>query len=238
MFFATGFLNLSFDELELNNSSRALPSVPCDLHQDLQCSRLQLRAPIILFPLPEPFTWNPTPHSSICTQVRRYASETKLFLSALKSSEVLLVQLFSPLFHSILSFHFNLVFSCHTLFLVHFPRSFFTMSNYNLGPLTTTFTPAPTCTVPVIACATCNYCWAAQTCFSGGVEDYTACWPGTSSGVPAPTPPLQGWGFYSPGLVCPQGYASACGAVETAAGTWTPQFPLQTGETAVGCCPR
>ncbi|KAE9367963.1 hypothetical protein N431DRAFT_471345 [Stipitochalara longipes BDJ] len=111
------------------------------------------------------------------------------------------------------------------------------MSNYNLGPLTTTFTPAATCTVPVIACSTCSYGWAAQTCFSGGIEDYTACWPGTSSGVPAPTPPLQGWGFYSPGLLCPQGYASACGAVETAAGTWKPQFPLQTGETAVGCCP-
>ncbi|PMD40874.1 hypothetical protein L207DRAFT_566238 [Hyaloscypha variabilis F] len=77
------------------------------------------------------------------------------------------------------------------------------MSNYNLGPLTTTFTPAPTCTVPVIACSTCNYGWAAQTCFSGGVEDYTACWPGTSSGVPAPTPPLQGW--VSTRLAC--GYA-------------------------------
>ena len=112
------------------------------------------------------------------------------------------------------------------------------MANYNLGPLTTTFTPAPTCTIPVIACSTCSYGWAAQTCFSGGVEDYTSCWPGTSSGVPAPTPPLQGWGFYSPGLLCPQGFASACGAVQTAAGTWTPQWPLQTGETAVGCCPR
>jgi hypothetical protein len=111
-----------------------------------------------------------------------------------------------------------------------------------LGPLTTTFTPAPSCTIPVIACSTCNYGWGAQTCFSGGVEDFTGCWPatGTSANLPSPTQPLWGWGFYSPGLVCPQGYASACSATATniATGTWTPQWSMSAGETAVGCCPR
>lgn len=109
-----------------------------------------------------------------------------------------------------------------------------------INSLTTTFTPPVTCTIPVIACPTCNYGWAAQTCHTS-VEDNTACWPSTSSGfLPSPTQPLWGWGFYSPGLICPKGYTSACTATATATtlGTWTPQWVMDAGETAVGCCPR
>ncbi|KAE9369984.1 hypothetical protein N431DRAFT_345662 [Stipitochalara longipes BDJ] len=114
-----------------------------------------------------------------------------------------------------------------------------------LGPLTTTFTAPATCTAAQRACSTCNYAWEAQTCYSGGaggsetygVKDATQCWPPTSAGLPEPTPPLWGWGFYSPGLICPTGYTSACSATAGSALTWTPEWSLAAGETAVGCCP-
>lgn len=45
-------------------------------------------------------------------------------------------------------------------------------------------------------------------------------------------------GFYSPGLVCPDGYLSACTATWDGFSDWQVQFPMTAGETAVGCCPR
>jgi hypothetical protein len=115
-----------------------------------------------------------------------------------------------------------------------------------LGPLTTTFTPAPSCSIGARACPTCNYAWEAQSCYSTisdnnvvyGISDATQCWPPTSAGLPSPTPPLWGWGFYSPGIICPTGYTSACSATAGNAMTWTPEWSLAAGETAVGCCPR
>ncbi|GAB7348899.1 hypothetical protein MBLNU459_g7591t1 [Dothideomycetes sp. NU459] len=75
--------------------------------------------------------------------------------------------------------------------------------------------------------------------------DDSACWP-PFNGLP-PTAPYAGWGFYSPGLICPTGYTTACtGAllgdgspsVLTSGGTsYDFQFSLTAGETAVGCCP-
>jgi hypothetical protein len=115
-----------------------------------------------------------------------------------------------------------------------------------LGPLTTTFTPAASCTAGQLACSTCNYAWGAQRCYSStsgivtidGVEDDTECWPQTNAGLPEPTMPLWGWGFYSPGVICPTGYTSACSAIAGSALTWTPEWSLIAGETAIGCCPR
>ncbi|KAK0746462.1 hypothetical protein B0T18DRAFT_294025, partial [Schizothecium vesticola] len=108
-----------------------------------------------------------------------------------------------------------------------------------LGPLTTTFTPPPQCSVGVGICSTCNVVFYGQTCVSSGAQDGTTCWPPTTSGALAPKPTLQGWGFYSPGIACPSGYTSRCSAVadsEREPG-WPMQFLLAPGETAVGCCP-
>ncbi|KAF2474040.1 uncharacterized protein BDR25DRAFT_216579, partial [Lindgomyces ingoldianus] len=128
-----------------------------------------------------------------------------------------------------------------------------TPTRSNLGPLTTTFTPPAHCTRPVVGCTTCSSAWAAQSCFSynptsKGAMDDTACWPKATSYPRAP--PLAGLGFYSPGLLCPTGYTSACSAASRAPGddlrtvidnngpvSNSFQFPLIAGETAVGCCP-
>ncbi|KUJ10486.1 uncharacterized protein LY89DRAFT_627027 [Mollisia scopiformis] len=115
----------------------------------------------------------------------------------------------------------------------------------NLGPLTTTATLPSSCQVPVEQCSTCSEAWGAQTCFAStidstvdyGVQDNTDCWPSTTSFVATPPIPLQGWGFYSPGLVCPSGMYSACSATASRSSGWPVQFGLLSGETAVGCCP-
>jgi hypothetical protein len=118
-----------------------------------------------------------------------------------------------------------------------------------LGPLTTVFTPPPLCTT-VFAETTLGsddgfYVWRAQTCYhgSGGeassvLRDNSDCWPTPTTGVSAPYGPFLGWGFYSPGLLCPQGYSRACTAVAGAKTEWPAQFVLDAGETAVGCCPQ
>jgi hypothetical protein len=107
-----------------------------------------------------------------------------------------------------------------------------------LGPLTTTFTPSPSCT-SLVACVDCDVAYQAQLCRNDGSDDFTGCWPeAENAGAPTPTLPLFGWGFYSPGLACPTGHYTACAATAGLSGTWDPQFSLTAGETAVGCCPR
>ncbi|KAK1826182.1 hypothetical protein QBC39DRAFT_398558 [Podospora conica] len=108
-----------------------------------------------------------------------------------------------------------------------------------LGPLTTTFTPPPQCSVGVGICSTCNVVFYGQTCVSSGAQDGTTCWPPTTPGALAPKPTLQGWGFYSPGIACPSGYVSRCSAVADSDREpgWKLQFVQAAGETAVGCCP-
>jgi hypothetical protein len=117
-----------------------------------------------------------------------------------------------------------------------------------LGPLTAVFTPPPACTVAVMNCNTCNIGWLAQTCYSSNsaqqnASDEPSCWPSQTSTRHGT---LAGYGFYSPGLVCPSGYTTACAAAGTAktavpglaGGTVFPfQYSLFPGETAVGCCP-
>lgn len=115
----------------------------------------------------------------------------------------------------------------------------------NLGPLTTTFTQPPSCTIAIaeqednILTGFLAYTCALSQRNSTGLDN-TSCWPGTSSGAAAPSVPFQGWGFYSPGTICPTGYSSACSATGGASSSsgWPVQFQLLEGETAVGCCPR
>lgn len=118
------------------------------------------------------------------------------------------------------------------------------MTTYNnLGPLTTVFTPPAACTQLVLVPSNLNFPQAtlfeAQGCNQGDLEDAALCWPPAT--VSAPSPPLDGWGFYSPGLSCPSGYATACSAARNVGRSQTGfdfQFPLDEGESAAGCCPR
>ncbi|KAF2234112.1 hypothetical protein EV356DRAFT_502747 [Viridothelium virens] len=123
-----------------------------------------------------------------------------------------------------------------------------------LGPLTTTYTFPEACTNLVAAQGEGQgNAWQAQSCavstfsddtYTDSQEDDAACWPTVTASTP--TPPLEGWGFYSPGLVCPAGWTSACTAALSSNGqtspvisgtSFTPQWSLTAGETAVGCCP-
>ncbi len=112
-----------------------------------------------------------------------------------------------------------------------------------LGPLTTTFTPPPACTFAVAGpCGSspCSVAFWGQSCdASTGAVDAATCWPATASGAVSLAAPFHGWGFYSPGTLCPSGYASACSATAGAGGGagWEMEFPLEADETAVGCCP-
>ena len=117
-----------------------------------------------------------------------------------------------------------------------------------LGPLLTTFTPPSACQSYGGPSTNLESGYQEQNCSDAIVVDDASCWPTAS--VSAPSPRLNGWGFYSPGTVCPSGYAVSCGAgfiessVNTDSGTTSVppnfdfQFPLAAGETAVGCCPE
>ncbi len=122
----------------------------------------------------------------------------------------------------------------------------------NLGPLTAAFTPPPACTVAVgavdggllglglLGASVENVAFLGQSCSAGKAVDATSCWPPTSQGAKPPPASFGGWGFYSPGLGCPAGYATACSATGGSNGGsgWPVQFKLMDGETALGCCPR
>jgi hypothetical protein len=109
----------------------------------------------------------------------------------------------------------------------------------NLGPLTTTFTPPPACATAVAACPTCNSALLGQSCDAAGAPvDAASCWPAMTGAAASPSAPFHGLGFYSPGVACPNGYASACSATAGASSGWAMQFNLAALETAVGCCPK
>ena len=116
----------------------------------------------------------------------------------------------------------------------------------NLGPLTTTLTPPAACTVAIgarrgfIGDKDDHVAYRGQLCSDNKAVDDTACWPPTSKGAQERSAPLSGWGFYSPGVHCPVGYATACSATGGKGGGsgWPVQFKLRDGETAVGCCPK
>ncbi|KXX78369.1 hypothetical protein MMYC01_206018 [Madurella mycetomatis] len=106
-----------------------------------------------------------------------------------------------------------------------------------LGPLTTTFTPPAPCSVAVGLCETCNVAWWGQTCAPRTVQDDPSCWPERTIGAVSPQQMLLGWGFYSPGVICPAGYTSACTAVAGETAGWENQFIMEPEETFIGCCP-
>ncbi|KAM0438704.1 hypothetical protein ACHAPT_001461 [Fusarium lateritium] len=112
----------------------------------------------------------------------------------------------------------------------------------NLGPLTTTFTYPAKCSATALACTDCDLGWQAQSCGTlnsantQGLQDDTDCWPPRSSSMSAPYA-LNGWGYYSPGLECPDGYEPACSATGSMTGNFNFQFSILDHETVIGCCP-
>ena len=128
-----------------------------------------------------------------------------------------------------------------------------------LGSLTTTFTPSPSCfslyqpldarglfaTVPLPTVALQAVTCVSDEFLTSDMVDDVKCWP--PSTVTHTDALYNGWGLYSPGLLCPNGYTTACTALAgnkkaTAASIsgddFQFQFPLLPSETAAGCCPR
>ncbi|OAA57550.1 hypothetical protein SPI_07209 [Niveomyces insectorum RCEF 264] len=117
-----------------------------------------------------------------------------------------------------------------------------TRSRTNLGPLTTPFTYPASCTVNVLQCSTCNVAWQGQVCSDNpnndqGVEDNPDCWPARSNPDVTTAVAFGGWGYYSPGLECPVGYATACTATGSATAGFVFEYVPLASETVVGCCP-
>lgn len=112
-----------------------------------------------------------------------------------------------------------------------------------LGPLTQTWTQPSGCTVVVGGgpCPTCTTAWVDQQCIEPtGAAGDTSCFPPTTAGASpkATDSAVRSWGVYSPGLVCPSGYSSACsshGPENT--GDYDFHFPPGPSESAIGCCP-
>ena len=115
----------------------------------------------------------------------------------------------------------------------------------NLGPLTTAFAMPPECNVamahvervldiPLMGAKAATEAYLGQMCSRGNPAAAASCWPPMTAKVAAMA------GYYSPGLECPVGYATACSATGGARGLadWPTQFKLAAGETAVGCCPK
>ncbi|KAF1966488.1 hypothetical protein BU23DRAFT_544343, partial [Bimuria novae-zelandiae CBS 107.79] len=122
-----------------------------------------------------------------------------------------------------------------------------TPTRINLGPLTTVFVPPPHCTRAALAgkeAALGQSCNPVDDKTATAADD-TGCWPRATAYPSVDKSSLAGLGFYSPGVMCPTGYVSACTAISTSKGqtaaapqvTGKFQFPLVAGETAIGCCP-
>jgi hypothetical protein len=128
------------------------------------------------------------------------------------------------------------------------------------GPLTTTWTQPSSCTLPMAVSQSTGFDFRSfQTVLQGlTCTSYTlrACTTGTSycsavttyeslidaacfpSATVNPNNELGIFGFYSPGLVCPQSYTTACATTMGGTGDFEPFWPLTADETAIGCCPR
>jgi hypothetical protein len=113
-----------------------------------------------------------------------------------------------------------------------------------LGPLTTTFIFPETCTVNFQVFPGHLSLYQGQRCVTdlddrgSPLQDNHECWPPAEVGIEPPQHPFVGWGYYSPGLVCPTGYTSACSATFGEESGWDNQFRLRPSETAIGCCPE
>ncbi|KAF2239492.1 hypothetical protein EV356DRAFT_499639 [Viridothelium virens] len=114
----------------------------------------------------------------------------------------------------------------------------------NLGPLTTTFTPPESCDTPMTQTGDdVPEMRLAQSCITGRTLDDPSCWPLPLNNVYG-TNPLNGYGIYSPGYICPFGFTSACsqsvGTLSDRTATLRSflfQYPLTGAEHGVGCCP-
>ncbi|KAK3989380.1 hypothetical protein QBC44DRAFT_396204 [Cladorrhinum sp. PSN332] len=107
-----------------------------------------------------------------------------------------------------------------------------------LGPLTTIFTAPASCSIAHPWCSSCGVAWVAQTCQSNTVQDNPSCWPKTASWAKSGGAFMLGWGFYSPGVICPAGHTSACQATAGGKSDWKQfQYKMEPEETFVGCCP-
>lgn len=140
-----------------------------------------------------------------------------------------------------------------------------------LGPLTTTFVPPPDCSSILWYTSYTDWHGLQAHNFQCGYKTYTTsgtggstvtsimyklsslreiCFPsGFASYMnrPASLDVAPGTGllhFFSPGLVCPAGFTTACAIVKQTDVPLPPGDPvgvwslLRPGETAVGCCPR
>ena len=136
-----------------------------------------------------------------------------------------------------------------------------------LGPLTTTFRRLSSCThlygeeaylTSGTAASQAQHCatvsgWGnvgngVNASWTGvSTLDDVECWPPATVTSPTQATSLDGRGFYSPGLVCPDGYTTACMEAMSDDGSQSTitqgtsfafQFKPVAGETAVGCCPR
>ncbi|KAF7540903.1 hypothetical protein G7054_g1006 [Neopestalotiopsis clavispora] len=114
-----------------------------------------------------------------------------------------------------------------------------TYARHNLGPLTVPFEAPASCIYNIAECDTCTRGWRAQSCtFDGAYPvDDSACWPPRATYAPTTQPGFNGWGFYSPGTLCPSGYTPSCTKTNGLAGGFPFQYDLVTSETAIGCCP-
>lgn len=133
----------------------------------------------------------------------------------------------------------------------------------NLGPLTTTFTPPSDCSSLLVRTIIDTggdynqfYAGYGETCTVDSAGEPStfvpeSCYPGAladwhndpDSDIPDRNDPVA----YSPGLVCPVGYETACSLTRHAGGSTSisssnnDQYDLwnmlKDGETAIGCCP-
>lgn len=105
---------------------------------------------------------------------------------------------------------------------------------FNQGPLTAPWSWPAGCEALYVNPEHPASAWAAQgPCPTG---EQSTCWPPrTVTGDDAKNFHA---GFYSPGLVCPAGFTTACSTVSNKPGGNMPQSQsLLAGETAIGCCP-
>lgn len=122
-----------------------------------------------------------------------------------------------------------------------------TLNRTNFGPLTTVFTPAPSCSL-ALSDQVESVAWRAQSC-SISIDSYltftdtllaydTSCFPSsTRSYTSLSDVGILVWGVYSPGLFCPAGYEKRCEGYPGSTDVFEFQFPVTGSETAAGCCP-
>lgn len=83
-----------------------------------------------------------------------------------------------------------------------------------LGYITELWTPPASCLSVEVYSTTppWNTGYQGVTCTASGCfYDSTDCWPPRTANAHHPTGAfLRGWGFYSPGTVCPSGFTTAC----------------------------